>query len=305
MRPVHAARGKTSSELWDRELSQPSQNVRRCGAGWSARCTSHDDRNNSLSVSEGADERILVYCHAGCEPEAIVSALGLTMADLMAPRKQGGAVLADSRATVQPPGEAMRAQQEATGCTLAGHAQAKCLPMKFLEGLGLSDVSYLGRPAVKIPYRSRDGEETAVRFRTSVSGGDRFRWRRGGRPTLYGLDRFNPLANEVVLAEGESDVHTLWRGGFAALGIPGATNWKEERDAAAFDGIRRSTSLESRTAAGRRSSRVISPLSIRERAYVVHLNGFKASLRPLPRRSRAVRRTLSGCARKGGTLVAI
>lgn len=56
------------------------------GEGWSARCPAHDDRAPSLSVSEGDDGRALVHCHAGCTPEAIVGALGLSMKDLMPPK---------------------------------------------------------------------------------------------------------------------------------------------------------------------------------------------------------------------------
>jgi hypothetical protein len=57
--------------------------ARRSGSGWSARCPAHDDGNASLSIGTGDDGRVLVHCHAGCEPEAIVKALGLEMRDLM------------------------------------------------------------------------------------------------------------------------------------------------------------------------------------------------------------------------------
>jgi hypothetical protein len=49
---------------------------------FTARCPAHEDRDPSLSVSVGADGRALVWCHAGCEAEAVVDALGLTWADL-------------------------------------------------------------------------------------------------------------------------------------------------------------------------------------------------------------------------------
>ena len=50
---------------------------------WSAFCPAHPDkRKQSLSVTEGADGRALVYCHKGCKAEAIVAAIGLTVADL-------------------------------------------------------------------------------------------------------------------------------------------------------------------------------------------------------------------------------
>jgi putative DNA primase/helicase len=58
--------------------------VRKSGAGWSAQCPAHEDRNPSLSVSEGEDGRVLLTCHAGCELADIVHALGLSIKDLFA-----------------------------------------------------------------------------------------------------------------------------------------------------------------------------------------------------------------------------
>src|SRR5262245_40609462 len=48
--------------------------ARRSGAGWSARCPSHDDRTPSLSIAY-VEGRILVHCHAGCSQEAVVGEL--------------------------------------------------------------------------------------------------------------------------------------------------------------------------------------------------------------------------------------
>jgi hypothetical protein len=53
--------------------------------GWQARCPAHGDRTPSLSINV-RDERILVNCFAGCRPEAVVSAIGLSMADLFLSR---------------------------------------------------------------------------------------------------------------------------------------------------------------------------------------------------------------------------
>ena len=47
----------------------------RSGRGWLARCPAHDDRNPSLSIRDGGDGKVLVYCHAGCSQEAVVAAL--------------------------------------------------------------------------------------------------------------------------------------------------------------------------------------------------------------------------------------
>lgn len=55
--------------------------VRKAGRGHIARCPAHADKSPSLSIREGDDGRILMHCHAGCTFEAVVSAIGLTVAD--------------------------------------------------------------------------------------------------------------------------------------------------------------------------------------------------------------------------------
>lgn len=52
------------------------------GTGWKAHCPAHDDGTESLSVAEGDDGRTLLHCHAGCELEEILEALGLQARDL-------------------------------------------------------------------------------------------------------------------------------------------------------------------------------------------------------------------------------
>jgi len=42
-----------------------------------ARCPAHEDRDPSLSISEGREGQPLVHCFAGCTYEAVVAALGL------------------------------------------------------------------------------------------------------------------------------------------------------------------------------------------------------------------------------------
>src|SRR5882762_4853451 len=52
------------------------------GEQYAARCPAHEDARASLSLTAGTDGRILLKCHAGCTSEAVVRALGLTLADL-------------------------------------------------------------------------------------------------------------------------------------------------------------------------------------------------------------------------------
>lgn len=55
--------------------------AKRSGTGWSAKCPVHDDRKASLSISQGADGRTVLYCHAGCAAPDILAAHGLTLED--------------------------------------------------------------------------------------------------------------------------------------------------------------------------------------------------------------------------------
>ena len=48
---------------------------RRAGAGWMARCPAHDDRSPSLSLRDAGADRVLVYCHAGCDQRRVIAAL--------------------------------------------------------------------------------------------------------------------------------------------------------------------------------------------------------------------------------------
>jgi len=63
-------------------LAKPTGRSQR---DWVSPCPAHKDTRPSLSIGVGADGRALVHCHAGCTPEAIMSTLSLTMADLMPP----------------------------------------------------------------------------------------------------------------------------------------------------------------------------------------------------------------------------
>jgi hypothetical protein len=66
------------------------EGVRESAPGrWMARCPAHEDKSPSLSIRELEDERILIYCHAGCSAPDVLVAIGLSLADLF-PRKLEG-----------------------------------------------------------------------------------------------------------------------------------------------------------------------------------------------------------------------
>jgi hypothetical protein len=67
-----------------------------------AHCPAHEDRSPSLSVCEGADGRALIHCHAYCEPDDVVRALGLQWPDLF---PDGHRHAGPRRAKPQPVGD--------------------------------------------------------------------------------------------------------------------------------------------------------------------------------------------------------
>jgi len=182
--------------------------VKRTGSGYSALCPAHDDHEQSLSVSEGKDGRVLLKCHRGCKTENIVAAIGLTMADLF-PRKSN---------SKKPDNE---------GITLAELAADKGLPIDLLQSVGVIPAIWHGIHGVKITYRLMNGTPAPrQRFRYTLKAKKGSKWIEGkGSPVPYGLwmlQKMRAKSDALVLVEGESDSWTLWYHGIPALGIPGA-----------------------------------------------------------------------------------
>src|SRR5919107_4616416 len=203
-------------------------------------CPAHDDRISPSLSLKTENGKLLLHCFAGCHPEDIVSEIGLQMKDLFSEGGGGFSIPPNTPARLHAQGENphTNGQNERAsgdvrskhGCTLKEYSEEKKLPEGFLRGLGLRDVTYQEKPAVRIPYPDEEGQEVAVRFRVSLDGAEKFRWRSGDKPVPYGLKLLGEArgAGFVVLAEGESDCHTLWYHEVPALGIPGATNWRNE-----------------------------------------------------------------------------
>ena len=59
------------------------EKARQTGDGrWMVCCPAHDDRTPSLSIREIEDGRVLVHCFAGCPAGDVLTAVGLSLADL-------------------------------------------------------------------------------------------------------------------------------------------------------------------------------------------------------------------------------
>ena len=80
-----------------------------------------------------------------------------------------------------------------------------------------------------IPYYDENGKIIATRYRNHPNNPQRFTWKKGSKTILYGLWRLKQYTDDyIVLVEGESDTQTLWYYGVQAIGVPGASNFKEE-----------------------------------------------------------------------------
>jgi MarR family len=250
-------------------------------------CPAHDDHHNPSLSLKAENGRLLLHCFAGCQPEDIVSKLGLGMKDLFS--EGGGGLLIPPRtparlhAQSEKPhfnGQNERASGDARsnhGCTLKDYAEQKKLSEDCLLGLGLRDVTYKEQPAVRIPYPDEVGQEKAVRFRVSMDGTEKFRWRSGDKPLPYGLKLLGEAreAGHVVLVEGESDCHTLWFYEIPALGIPGASNWRDEW-ATYLDGIEKVYAvIEPDQGGDTLREKLTGCEAIRERLHLLELGEYK------------------------------
>lgn len=177
---------------------------------YGARCPAHNDRSASLAVSQDADGRILIFCHAGCPYTDVVEAMGLEPRHLFPGH--------------EPPIE------------LADLAEAKNLPVEFLRQHGLHDIPGTG---VGITYRGLDGRQV-VKTRSALVARDGSRWPRGEPAMAYGVWRLPEFVpgGWLLFVEGETDTLTGWLYSLPAIGIPGASAVKATIDGTTLAGIR-------------------------------------------------------------------
>lgn len=183
------------------EILSRLHGVHGSGKQYTARCPAHDDHNASLSIGQGEDGKILLHCHAGCDVENILAALGLKKADLF------------NKST---------AAQDFGSVTRSGAMQA-----------ATEEDTYIYRDGNNIPILRK------VRVRKPDGGKsfywqylDNGQWKKGRNGQAAPLYRQSDLtgAHAVYLVEGEKDVKTLERNGLRAVSPPdGAkSKWREE-----------------------------------------------------------------------------
>ena len=198
------------------------QGVVETGANkWSACCPAHEDSNPSMSVTIGNNGGILVHCHAGCSPEAIVGAMGLKMSDLM---KDDGKVKGKKKATKS--GEAPLPSFKA--------------PKKKRDyGKKVAEYDYQdadGKAIFRVERRvMADGKKTFVQMHPDPKS--KYGWTWGVKSA--GVERVpfrlpkiiaaGKAGKNVVIVEGEKDVLTVEKliGCCATCNSGGAGKWEK------------------------------------------------------------------------------
>jgi putative DNA primase/helicase len=161
------------------------------------------------------------------------------------------------------------------GLTLEEYSEAKRLPIEWLQEIGLRNGSYGKTPAVRIPYFNERGQPQTVQFRVSLTGEKKHFFKKGVPVCLYGAHQAAHLkdAGYVVIVEGASDTQTLWCHGFPSMGLPGAQNWDEERDAHLINDVPIIYIVVEPDLGGQRTIRWLSRSSIAPRSRLIHMSG--------------------------------
>jgi len=173
---------------------------RRVGGQWSARCPAHEDRHPSLSLTRGRDDRVLLNCHAGCPIESVVSALGLTIRDLMP---------SDNSDTDKTPRR--RPESRVSSVSVSSAPSGRTYPTARAAVANLE--RRRGRRSMSWTYHNATGEPVGVILRWDRPGGkmiipvSRFEdgWQIAGMPSPRPLYRMGELRNavRVYICEGE------------------------------------------------------------------------------------------------------
>ena len=165
---------------------------KRVAKGWIAQCPAHEDRQASLSISDGDDGRVLWYCHAGCTQEAVRDAL---LASGHLPRRD-------------PPARVPRAAApSASGAPVAIYAYRDATGRVIHETLRYEPKSFRQRAVTESGYV----------------------WSLAGVQTvLYRLPELITSTGPVWLVEGEKDADNLARLGATVTTVPmGAGKWHD------------------------------------------------------------------------------
>ncbi len=167
------------------------------GVGYKACCPAHDDNDPSLSVKKGDNGGVVLFCHANCTTEAVVGAMGMTMADLFPPDPTRKPAASAKTATGKK--EAVYATMEIGVDWMARKLKGTVSRRdRYTDALGS-----LAFFVVRFDYKDEKGEDdkTFKPFRRDPDG-----WRMkdpAGKLPLYGLPDLSAATQVFVIRGGE------------------------------------------------------------------------------------------------------
>jgi hypothetical protein len=251
--------------LFLHQIKQTGSQIVEHSSGWLVQCPIHCDRNPSLSVSRGADGRLLLNCFAcGSDPETfrdIMEAVGLRVRHAFPMAEDPGrrpAGLTNLRRTAwmnpereMTPRELDRWRRRDEECRraldlcrskrreLAGRLGVSVASLIAL-GVGWrndvepdDDGGWVGTDRWAWTFPESDGRERVVGLlRRYEDPGREKRALYGGRRGLYLPAGWRDREGPLLLAEGASDTAAAWDAGYATIGRPqahGTTTWLVEQ----------------------------------------------------------------------------
>lgn len=174
------------------DLLQHFNRVRQEGGSqWRADCPACGDTKRHLYIARAPDGKILLDCKKGCAFNDIVSAAGLNAADCFAENP------------------------------------AKPAPWKLLREHYYTSVNgdILAKKQI---YDTGRGKKTGIWYR--LEKGQYIKGLDGKKMPLYHIDKLIKSTGTIVIAEGEKDVETMERLGFAATTSPNGAGSKWRQD---------------------------------------------------------------------------
>lgn len=205
--------------------------------GWVVTCPAHADSHESLRVSVGNTNKIILKCRAGCETRSVLDALKLTFADLS---DAGENVTVRATSTDNPPPAdeiarmAERLDEHAEALfSEAGTPAREYAEQRFgvdgdrarLLGLGFAD-NLGGGPRLVVPFRDKVGTALGYQAR-ALDSSAQVRWLGPKSPdgSSWAKVAWFPGGTDydpIIVTEGPGDALTSCAVGYDSIGIRGA-----------------------------------------------------------------------------------
>lgn len=209
--------------------------------GWVVPCPAHSDSRPSLRVAVSETGRVLLKCRAGCDSAKVLSALGITWAELAA--VEPGEVKTRATSTATPAGPAEVAALAVTLDRYAaalhdGHSDGAREAWEYAKarfGLRAEDAIRLGLgvaldlgggPRLVVPFRDEHGVPRGYQAR-AIDPDARVRWLGAKSPQGASWAKVGWLPGEsgwaeVLVTEGPGDGLTACAVGYDVILVRGA-----------------------------------------------------------------------------------